>query len=386
MPIRKVFLSYNRQDQAAAHRLYEQLAKHDIEAWIDVEHPDPRKRWPESVASAIRESDSFIALLGPHGVGEEQKEEINYARQRRKRSNIGLIFVRIPGYKETEDPFLEFLDSNFTYQDFSRGLGSKAVHAIASIIKQDIVPPPAPPPVVSNRKNDARILTFSGGTGAGTGFLCERLEHRLVKTFGKDSCRVLSMERYYTVSKDTRSKVFTNTFGSADFDNPKIIDFAQMVHDLQQLQRGAPIEVQRYNLEKHAPEDFETIMPPSHFVLLEGVYLLQNPLIREMSAATIYLDVDPQLRFARRIWKDVTGLKMDLHDVLSYYCRVIRPAFQEWVHPHQRKANLSLRVDARDHIELDAKLDSAAHRLTTFLRRTRLLAREKVFPRELSIM
>jgi uridine kinase len=373
MSPRKAFLSYNRKDQRVAGRLRTLLQQHDIDVWLDIDHQaNSIETWRSALTSAMASSDYFLALLGPHGVGLEQEQEINYALDLKKEKRIGLIFVLIRGYDESKNnPFADFLQSNYNYHDLRGGLGENAVRTLASIVRQDIIDAPVSALVPGSTTGGSRVLTFSGGSGSGTGHLCKVLAERLDGALGKNSCAILEMSRYYTGSAHTRAVEFTNTYGAANFDNPQIIDFDQMVRDVESLRRGLPIHSQDYNKQKHAPNEYESILPPTHFVLLEGVYLLQEQQIRNVSDLTVYVELDPEIRFARRIWKDVKKFQMELAEVLNYYFHAVKPAFEKWVRPYQDAARLSLNLAASDHAELD--LDSAANRVIDFLEDEQLI-------------
>lgn len=189
------------------------------------------------------------------------------------------------------------------------------------------------------------------------------------------------MERYYVGSSQTRSQAYTNRYGNANFDDPEIIDFDQLVSDVEQLRAGLPIQLPEYDKQAHATSGFEPILPPSHFVILEGTYLLQNHRVRSVSDATVYVSVDPEVRFVNRIWKDVDKFGIPLPQVLNYYFRAVKPAFDKWVDPFKRDAKLSLPVEANyvqfdfvsDQVQVPLNYESAANKLLAFLKREQLV-------------
>jgi uridine kinase len=384
MPTTEAFLSYNAKDQEFARRLCKALRDLGVKVWIDEEHRDSPEPWRRKVAEAISNAAYFIALLGPNGIGDEQEDEISFGMKLRKEGKIGFIPALIPEYNEAEaDPFAKMVMSIYTYRDFRQGLEDSDVHALASLIKHDIIPMPIPPSVTPTvapaGPTSRRILTLSGGSGARTGALAEVLADRLAQSLGKDSCRVLSMERYYTGSFQTRSEAHTNRYGEANFDDPEIIDFDQIVSDVEQLRSGSPIQIPEYDKQDHAISGFEPIQPPSNFVILEGTYLLQDKRIRSVSDATVYVAVEPEIRFANRVWKDVDKFKMRLPEVLTYYFRAVKPAFDQWVDRFRGQAKLALPLKA-DYVRFDfarnqvpLNYSSAVDKLMTFLGKERLL-------------
>lgn len=387
MPTTEAFLSYNAEDREFARSLCDALRELGVSVWIDEEHHEPVETWREKELKAIENSHFFLTLLGPHGIGDEQILEINFAVELHKQDKIGLIPILILGYDETKwITYERFVQSNFNRQDLRAGLDASKIHALASHIKHDILTPtPMPaqeeakaPDNVRKKSTPRQVLVLSGGSGARTGTLSQKLAERLINTLGPNSCRVLPMERYYTGSFQTRSETHTNRYGDANFDVPDIIDFDQMVSDVKKLRAGSPIQIPQYDKQAHATTDFELIRPPSHFIILEGTYLLQNAQIRAISKAKIYVEVAPEIRFANRVWKDVAMFKMDLAEVLNYYLRAVKPAFDAWVSPYKdraKKVELTTSYTQFDFARNQVPLNysAATDKIIAFLMRKQLL-------------
>lgn len=384
------FLSYNTKDHEFARSLCDALRNLGVNVWIDEEHREAHETWPKVIAEAISNVNYFVALFGPHGIGEEQEREMNFALKLQRVRRIGVIPVLIPGYDENKgNPYEDYVSSNYNHHNLRGGLDESKIHALASLIKHDIIPTPTPSPMPGEDSTPVvmkvtstlrRVLLLSGGSGSRTGTLSVILAERLTSTLGENSCRVLPMERYYTGSFQTRSEAHTNRYGDGNFDNPDIIDFDQMVSDIEKLRAGSAIQIPKYDKQAHSPTGFELIHSPSDFVILEGAYLLQDKRIRAISDASFYINVESEVRFANRVWKDVNGFKMDLSEVLNYYFRAVKPAFDRWVHPFGKQAKLVQPLKATDYSRFDfargqvpLNFSSAADKMMTFLKRSQIL-------------
>jgi uridine kinase len=377
------FLSYNDKDSRFARELYEKLTSLGVSVWFAEEHMDYSVPFQLTTAKAISDAHFFVLLVGAHRIGEEQTKEIGLADDLRRKGKIGFIPTLIPGYDELNtDPYTTYIIKPFTRRDLTNGLDeANEVYALASSIKHDIIPAPAPEVIepIPIEQTGLKVLTVSGGSGARTGTLCGILADHYRKTLGEQACKILSMERYYVGSVKTRAEVGTNRYGDANFDDPEIIDFDQIVKDVEQLRAGRSIQIPEYDKKAHATTTFEPIEPPSHLVFLEGSYLLQNSKIRGISDATIYVSVDPEVRFINRIRKDFHHFKIPLRHALNYYFRAVKPAFDRWVDPFKNNAKLALPVKVnyesldfhnyRDPIDYSA----ATHQLIRFLKKERLV-------------
>jgi len=141
-----------------------------------------------------------------------------------------------------------------------------------------------------------------------------------------------------------------------------------MVRDVRDLRSGLAIHSQVYDKRKHAPDDYQVIQPPSHFVLLEGVYLLQEQQIRQVSDERVYVEVDPEIRLARRVRKDVETFEMSLREVLDYYFHNVRPAFEKWVNRYKPAASFSVSLGAKDNDALELDMDPTIEEIMNFLK------------------
>ena len=379
-----VFLSYNTKDIRFARELFEKLTSLGVSVWFAEEHTDFSIPFQKATAKAISDSDFFILLVGAYPIGEEQTNEIGLADDLRRKGKIGFIPTLIPGYDEdTTDAYTKYIINPFTHRDLTKGLDEiSELYALASSIKHDIIPAPVPTAVeqqASSTQAGLKVLTLSGGSGARTGTLCSILADRFTRTLGEQACRILSMERYYVGSVNTRPEVSTNRYGDANFDDPDIIDFDQIVKDVEQLRAGRSIQIPEYDKKAHATSSFEPVEPPTHFVFLEGTYLLQNSKIRSISDATVYVSVDPEVRFVNRIRKDFHHFKIPLRHALTYYFREVKPAFDRWVDPFRNNAKLALPINANysefDFHDYKDPLDYsfATNQLITFLKKERLV-------------
>lgn len=370
----EAFLSYNRDDAKFANELWSALHDEKIDAWLDTNVLPPGASWREEQAQAIADTPCFITIFGPHGVGDEQKYEINYALELKKSNEkLRLIYVLAPGCEEKKlGTLAQYIKSNYSYFDLKEGLNDENVPALASIIKGRFEAD-YQHQGQSQNSTRRRVVAISGGSGSGTGKICEIIKNTLASSLGPQSCTTVSMSSYYIGDSQTRDVEFTNSYGAANFDTLDVIDFERLIGDIDRLHHGMPIQSAVYNKQKHVPDLFKSVSPPAHLVLVEGVYLLHDRRIRELSDATVYVDVEADIRLARRAWKDVTIYKMGLGEVFSYYFRAVKPAFEEWVEPFTKDAKLKLPVVARDHLSIG--VNDAAKKMIRFFESDGLIPR-----------
>lgn len=344
------FLAYNSEDRVFATEIRGHLQDLGLRIWFDRDDPSERRTIAEQSA-ALAKSNFFICLKGKYPFGPEQRPEFHIAyqlwRERRGTDNeLGITLIKIPDY-QFDLAFHNVAGARFDLLDFSKGPTNRQLHALASRVKQDIMAPSRPTATPRQRADDLRIFTLTGGSGAGIGDFCEKLSTRINTSYGAGACGVLSMDRYYTGLPNTRSRVTVREFG-ADFDHRSMIDLNQLAVDIASLRAGDPIEAPIYDKKTHATIDFELFEPPHLVLLVEGTRVLQNEDLRRLSDGNIHVDVDAEIRFLRRMWKDIGVYDVTPEEAFYYYRQHVKPAYDEIMEYVQKHKSHEVKIDPTD--------------------------------------
>jgi uridine kinase len=351
-----IFLSHNSADWKFARDLCERLLRAGLDCWVDHDRKFSDAPWPGDFYKIISRTHCMVTLFGPRGLGEFQEKEIRYAKNKR----IPIISIRLAGCSEHAPHYSKYAAN--PSRDFGKGITKHAVHDLAHLIKQY-------EPASTNKKQKIHILTFTGGPAAGTSAFCRGLANRLVQRFGKHSCRIISMAQYYRVEK-IHIPAVKEFDEHANFDDPKVINFRRMLKDVHQLSKGVPIRLASYDKQYHSAGNSYLVEPPTRFILLHGVYVLHNEPILKASHAKFYIDVDAEVRFLRRMEKELVRYGMKTETVLDYYWRKVKPAFESFVEPCKANADLTVRPMAPRvvHGYLNLEIDSQIEEVITFLK------------------
>ncbi len=119
-----VFLSHNSKDKPAVERIAVKLRQAGIEPWLDSWHLTPGGRWQEEIAEAVLEKTATCAVfIGPHGIGNWSREELELAKDRSAKDRAYRLFlVLLPGLPEPFDPTdLPPVLSSHTWVDLRAG-------------------------------------------------------------------------------------------------------------------------------------------------------------------------------------------------------------------------------------------------------------------------
>ena len=179
------------------------------------------------------------------------------------------------------------------------------------------------------------IVGIAGGSGSGKTTFAKKVE----KQFNNEETVLLSMDSYYL--HDVPEDLNTSS-GNANFDHPGSFDWALLKTHIQDLKDGKPIEVPTYDFgtSKRLPET--TTIGPSKVVLFEGIFTLYDKEIRELLDIKCFLRVEADIRFTRRLHRDVNERDRSVESVISQYYETVRPMYQKYLDPQKQFADFTV--------------------------------------------
>jgi len=176
----------------------------------------------------------------------------------------------------------------------------------------------------------SKIIVVVGGSGCGKTDLCE---HLIKNYFGEDKSELISEDWYYKEEQD-------------DFDTPDALDLDLLADHLDKLKNGQPVEFMSYNMQNNK-RDIPRKLSPDGLFLVEGLYALNISKIRQSADVSIFIDVDPDLRLARRISRDFEIRKSKLAEngvgyYIEYYFKYVKPSYDRDIEPERAYADIIL--------------------------------------------
>ncbi|MEW5316301.1 MAG: hypothetical protein WDW38_007681 [Sanguina aurantia] len=176
------------------------------------------------------------------------------------------------------------------------------------------------------------IIGVAGGTASGKTTVCDMIMQRL-----HDQCVVmLSQDFFYRALTPAESADVKNY----DFDDPSAFDEPAILDTLLRLKQGLAVELPIYDFARHARSEETKRVEPADVVILEGILVLAMPRLLEQLNMKIYVDTDDDVRLARRIQRDVACRGRDVAGVIQQYTRFVKPAFDRYIGPSRRHADI----------------------------------------------
>uniref|UniRef100_A0A0E0M335 Uridine kinase n=1 Tax=Oryza punctata TaxID=4537 RepID=A0A0E0M335_ORYPU len=190
------------------------------------------------------------------------------------------------------------------------------------------------------------VIGVSGGTASGKTTVCDMIiqqlhDHRVV---------LVNQDSFYrglTAEESAHAQDY-------NFDHPDAFDTEQLLECMGQLKRAQPVNVPIYDFKNHrrSSESFRKVNA-SDVIILEGILVFHDQRVRNLMDMKIFVDTDADIRLARRIRRDTVERGRDVSSVLEQYGRFVKPAFDDFVLPSKKYADVIIPRGGDNHVAID---------------------------------
>jgi uridine kinase len=176
------------------------------------------------------------------------------------------------------------------------------------------------------------VFGVAGGTGSGKTTVAEAI----LEQVGAEKIAYLFHDAYYRelshLPKEERQKV--------NFDHPDALETELLIDHINDLLASRPIEMPVYDFTTHTRTRETVHVEPAPIILVEGILVFAEPELRQLMDIRVYVDTDADLRFIRRLTRDVTERGRTVESVIQQYMTTVRPMHLEFVEPSKRYADV----------------------------------------------
>ena len=176
------------------------------------------------------------------------------------------------------------------------------------------------------------VIGIAGGSGSGKTTVAQTILQRV----GPDRISFLQHDAYY---KDL-SGLPPIQRAEVNFDHPNSLETELLTQHILQLKNGQPVEVPIYDFSTHSRTKKTYTVQPRGVILVEGILLFTEANLRELFDVKIFVDTDSDLRFLRRLERDISERGRTMETVIKQYLSTVRPMHLEFVEPSKRYADV----------------------------------------------
>lgn len=200
------------------------------------------------------------------------------------------------------------------------------------------------------------VVGIAGGTGAGkttiANLVCSRYSNLGVSVIDQDS--------YYRDQSHLREEARR----SVNYDDPAVIDHDLLFVHLARLISGAAVTKPKYCFATHSRTSAFELLHPARLILLEGIFALWDTRIRSLMDLRVFVDAPADIRFIRRLQRDLRERGRCVESVIRQYLDSVRPMHYAYIEPTKAYADMVVH-DEQTQLQLIMLLDKATARLTT---------------------
>jgi uridine kinase len=200
------------------------------------------------------------------------------------------------------------------------------------------------------------IIGIAGGTGSGKTTVARAIYDRV----GKDRIEWISHDSYYR----NFDGLSPEELHHINFDHPDSLESELLARHLDVLAKGASIEVPLYDFTTYARRVETQRVEPRKVIIVEGILVLAEPDLRKRIDIKLFVDTPSDLRFLRRLTRDIQSRGRSLESVVEQYLTTVRPMHEEFVEPSKRYADLIIPEGGENQVALDAIVARVEHLVT----------------------
>lgn len=178
----------------------------------------------------------------------------------------------------------------------------------------------------------AFVIGVAGGTGSGK----TTVSRRIWEAIGRERIAYIQHDNYY---KD-QSHLTPEQRALTNYDHPDSLETSLLVEHLKALRAGRPVDIPVYDFSIHNRSKQTLRIEPAKVILVEGILIFVEPTLREMMDMRIFVDTDADIRFIRRLRRDMVERGRTLDSVVKQYLATVRPMHLEFVEPSKRYADI----------------------------------------------
>jgi len=178
----------------------------------------------------------------------------------------------------------------------------------------------------------AIIIGVAGGTGSGKTTVANAILDRV----GAEHVAYIPHDAYYRDLRDLP----TEQRERVNFDHPDSLETSLLIEHLKVLRSGEPVEVPIYDFTTHSRTAETRRVEPAPLILVEGILIFAEPELRKLMDVKLYVDTDADVRFIRRLRRDIQDRGRNFESVCRQYLNTVRPMHLEFVEPSKRYADV----------------------------------------------
>jgi uridine kinase len=189
------------------------------------------------------------------------------------------------------------------------------------------------------------VIGIAGGSGSGKTTVAQVILERV----GASRIAFFPHDAYY---RDLTDLNITQRI-EVNFDHPDSLETDLLVQHILQQKVGNPVEMPVYDFKTHSRTEVTIRIIPQPIIIVEGILIFTQADLRDLFDVKIFVDTDPDIRFIRRLERDISERGRTVDSVIEQYQNTVRPMHLEFVEPSKRYADVIIPEGGFNTVALD---------------------------------
>ncbi len=201
------------------------------------------------------------------------------------------------------------------------------------------------------------IIGIAGGSASGKTTIAKEIMDQFEKT---QSVQIIRQDEYYK----SQSHLTMEERLKTNYDHPFAFDNDLLVQQVNELAGGTAIDTPTYDFVNHTRSDVTNHVEPADVIILEGLFILESKEIRNLLDIKVFVDTPADIRFIRRLTRDVKERGRTLDSVVTQYVDTVRVMHEQFIEPSKRYADVIIPEGGENKVAIDlltTKISSIIH-------------------------
>jgi len=195
------------------------------------------------------------------------------------------------------------------------------------------------------KKLHSLVIGIAGGTGSGKTTVANVILERV----GKSHIAYLPHDAYYRELNDLPP----DQKATVNFDHPDSLETELMIEHINKLKDGQYIELPIYDFSTHSRTGKTIRVNPQRVIIVEGILIFAIPELRKLFDVKLFVDTNADVRFIRRLQRDISERGRTTEMVIHQYLTTVRPMHLEFAEPSKRYANVIIPEGGLNAVAMD---------------------------------
>jgi uridine kinase len=194
-------------------------------------------------------------------------------------------------------------------------------------------------------KNGSIVFGVAGGTASGKTTVADAI----LDAVGAAQVAYLSHDAYY---REMNHLPFSER-ARLNYDHPDSLETELLIEHVKELLAGRTVQVPVYDFTTHTRTQETRPVEPSPIILIDGILIFTNARLRDLMDIKVYVDTDGDVRFIRRLQRDMNERGRSLESIIDQYMETVRPMHLEFVEPSKRYADVIVPHGGLNRVAMD---------------------------------